>query len=251
MDKSNIICVTNQKGGVGKTTTAHSIISALTLRNHKVLAIDMDPQCNLSVALGYDDAHSGLLELMGGKPFTNCVQATKSGCHLICSNILLSAADIEFCRSDRQNILISALRPITGYDFVVIDTPPHMGVLILNAYTASGTLIVPIVADKYSLIGLQQLHSTYMEVKHQYNPTLEIGGLLLNKFSSRNIVSRQIKSNINAFASSIGTRLYHTTIRNSIATVEAQLLGQSVIEYSPKSTTAVDYLAFVDELLEV
>lgn len=253
-----IIAVTNQKGGVGKTTTAHNLIVGLVQRGYRVLGIDADPQCNLSTGLRYDRDFAGLYDLLINKNKNFCgiddicchIQDTYLGCGLISGSILLSAADMELCGSHRNFLLQEALREIKHqYDYIIIDTPPQLGVLVVNAYTAADKLVVPVVVDTYSMDGFKQLYNLYLDVRKQYNSELTIDGLLLTRYTANRTLSKQVRENVGMIASQLGIKLYGTAIRESIAVSEAQHKRQSVLEYAAKSNSAVDYLRFIDELI--
>lgn len=247
-----IISISNQKGGVGKTTTTQSLASGLSSRGFKVLSIDLDPQSNLSTALGADTSLLSIYEVMKGTAqISDIIQKTNSG-DIAPSNILLAAAEIEFFQMmKREELLKSALTSINAnYDFILIDTPPALGVLTINAFTASDRLVIPMGADVFSLQGIGQLSNTINQVKKYCNPNFIVEGILLTKYNPRTILGRDLKNVVSNVAMQLNTKVYDTFIRSSISIQEAQTQGANILEYAPSATAQVDYQKFVDEFLE-
>lgn len=248
------ITITNQKGGVGKSTTAQALAAGLKLKGLRVLAVDLDPQGNLSFGMGAevtDETPTIYETLKGSAAIEDVIQHTDQG-DVIPSNILLSGAELEFTKTGREFKLRKALQPIAeNYDHIIIDTPPSLGILTVNAYTAADVLIIPTLADMYSLQGITQLFDVVGGVREYCNPDLKVDGILLTKYTPRTVINRDMKSNIEELASCIGSRVYATTIRESVAVKESQASQASIQDYSPRSTVAQDYTAFIDELLEV
>jgi chromosome partitioning protein len=165
------------------------------------------------------------------------------------ASLALSGADIHISDTGKEYRLKEALEPIRGnYDYIIIDTPPALGVLMTNALTACTGAIIPAQADRYSLKGIVQLHSTIDTVKKYCNPTLKVLGILLTRHNTRAILSRDIAEVIEQTAGKLDTRLFKAAIRESIAIKEAQAARQDIFTYAPKSNAALDYGAFVDEL---
>lgn len=247
-----IIAITNQKGGVGKSTTAGAVAAGLKSRGYKVLTIDMDPQGNLSYGMGSeltDDTATIYEVLRGTSSIDEVIQKTNQG-DIIPSNILLSGAELEFTKTGREFKLKKALEPILQkYDYIIIDTPPALGILTTNAYTAADTLIVPMLSDIYSIQGMTQLFDVVQSVKEYCNPNLKIDGILITKYSGHAVVKRDMKSTIEELAVRFNTKVYKTTIRESVAVVESQVMQSDIQSYAPKSTVAKDYKNFIDEFL--
>jgi len=246
----HITVVANQKGGVGKTTTTQAMICALAHKGYKVLAVDMDPQCNLSYTLGGDHEMPSIFELMRGVvSLLKVVQHTKTG-DLIQGSQLLSSSDMTFTGNRREYILSEKLAPLLPlYDFIVVDTPPTLGVLTINALTAASDVVIPLGADVFSLQGLSQLNETIVKVRKHCNPALVISGLLLTRHNDRTVLGRDLKEYIDKSADAIGTQPFGTRIRENVAVREIQFSKGNLFDSSKKSNAAVDYMAFVEEYL--
>lgn len=247
-----VIAITNQKGGVAKTTTATALASGLKLKGYSVLIIDADPQCNTSDTYqAHIEGTATLYDLLyATDPINEVIQHTPTG-DIIPSDPQLAQAENLLNRTGKEFILKKALQPIlTQYDYIIIDTPPTLGVLLLNALTAADTLIVPITADRYSLQGLSQLQDTIAAAQEYTNPTLSVLGLLLCKFNARTNLSRDVLDAMPVIAGQLRTAIFKTRIRESTAAREAQATRINLYEHAPKSSTAQDYLAFIDELIE-
>lgn len=251
MHTGHITAVSNQKGGVGKTSTAHALISGLTRRGYNTLAIDTDPQGNLTYAMGADENEPGVYELLKGKVTAlDIVQHTPLG-DIIPGNLLLAGADMEFADTGREYLLSEALDEAERYyEFIIIDSPPQLGILTINVLTAANDLIIPMGADIFSLQGLIQLYATINKVKKRCNPALEIAGLLITRYSGRSILSKELKETIRDRAGQIEANFFETVIREGVAVKEAQVQQTSVFSSSPRSNPAVDYEDFIEEYLK-
>ena len=249
--KGRIVAVANQKGGIGKTSTVHAMATGLTYKGYKTLAVDTDTQGNLSYTMGADVNKPGVYELLKGEVIApQAVQNTEQG-PIISSSMMLSGADLEFTAKGREYLLSEALEPFKAvYDYIVIDTPPTLGILTINAMTAASDIIVPMGADIYSLQGLSQLYKTIQAVKKRSNSELKIAGLLITRYSARAILSSELRETIGDRAAQMGTRLYKTAIREGIAVKEAQTRRVSLFKTLLKSKPAADYLDFIDEYLK-
>ena len=245
-----VTTIINQKGGVGKTSTAHVLATGLKHKEYNVLVVDVDPQGNLSYTMGADTSGRGLYEAMREEATAlELIQKTPQG-DTLPSTLLLSAADMEFTNTGREWILDSVLQPVKqNYDYVIIDSPPTLGILTVNALTACNDVVIPMGADIYSLQGLNQLYSTIGKVRKFCNRDITIAGLLLTRYNGRAILSRDIKEAIESKAAELGAPLYKTFIREAIAVREAQTNRQSLIEYAPTATATLDYMEFIDEYL--
>lgn len=244
------LAIINQKGGVGKSTTALALGAGLILKGHKVLYVDLDAQGNLSYTLGATDNGLTVLDaLTRGATAEQTIQHTAQG-DVIPSSPDLAGADTVINTVGKEYRLREAIEPLKGsYDYIIIDTPPALGILTINALTACTGAIITAQADIFSLKGIGQLHSTIQTVKQYCNPSLTVKGILLTRYSPRAILSREIAEVIDQTAQGLQTKLFKTTIRETIAVKEAQASQRDIYSYAPKSNATADYRAFVDELI--
>ncbi|MDL2234328.1 AAA family ATPase [Ruminococcaceae bacterium OttesenSCG-928-L11] len=248
---AKVLSVTNQKGGVGKTTTSLAIATGLQEKGYKVLAIDMDPQANFTFSLGGEgDDGPTVYELLRGDVKARFAIQRTSYVDLISSNIVLSGAELEFAEEGREYILKKALEPLKDrYDYIVIDSPPALGFLTINALAASDYMVIPMLADIFSLQGVAQLGDSLLRLRQYCNPRLEVGGILLCRYDGRTVLGKRIFETAEMVAEQIGTRLYKSKIRHSVSIQEAQTNQVSMFEYAPRNPGVRDYMAFVEELL--
>ena len=246
-----ITTVLNQKGGTGKSTTAHALATGLTRRGLKTLIIDADPQSNITYTTGADTQENGLYELLRGiVDAPGAIQHTSQG-DIIASSLDLAGADMEFTQIGRENLLREALEPIKdNYSHIIIDSPPALGILSVNALTASGDVVIPACADIYSLQGLNQLLDTINRVRKYSNPALNIAGILITRKGKDTIATRAMTEQIQRKASAAGVNLYGAAIREATAIQQAQILQRSIFEHAPTANVAADYNAFIDEYLK-
>ena len=245
-----IISVANQKGGTAKTSTAHALATGAAYKGKRSLAIDFDPQGNLSFIMGADASRAGAYELMKQQAkAAQIVQYTSQG-DIIPASLNLAAADIEFSgKPGRDFFLQAALEPLQdAYDVAVIDTPPTLGTLLVNALTASDEVIIPMNADILSLQGLYQLAETITQVKSFCNKRLKVTGILITRYSGRTVLARDIKETIEAKCAELGIPVLNTVIRDGVAVREAQTTQESLFAYAPNSNPAKDYLQLFDEI---
>lgn len=245
---AHIITVTNQKGGVGKTTTASALIAGLHQRGARVLGIDLDPQGNLGFTLGLDIGENKTIYdvFKGNCRLEDAILPTRFG-DIIPSDIMLSVAEMEFTSPRREFMLEQQLSPVLPrYDFVIIDTPPALNILTVNAYVASNSLIVPMEAEILSLVGITQLQETIETVRESFNPDLKVLGILLNKFNPRLTLSQEVLELAEQVADQLGSRVFDSKIRRGVGVATAPAHGQSVVTFQPKSNPALDLLAVVD-----
>ena len=245
---TKIITVTNQKGGVGKTTTASALVSGLHERGARVLGIDLDPQGNLGFTLGLDIGQVNTVYdvLKGTLPIEQAIYRTEYG-DILPSDIMLSTAEMEFNAPRREFMLEQHLRSVRdNYDFIIIDTPPALNILTINAYVCSDALIVPMEAEILSLVGVTQLQETIETVRSTFNPNLKVLGILLNKFTPRFILSREVLDLADEVARQLGTRVFRSKIRRSVHVATAPAHGQSVMTYAPDCKPALDFQRIID-----
>lgn len=246
---ARITTIINQKGGVGKTSTAHALATGLNHRNYKALVVDADPQGNLSYIM-QTEAAKGVYEAMKGTPAADLIQHTGQG-NILASTPALIGADLEFTQTGREYLIKDALEPIkSNYSHIIIDSPPTLGIMTINALTASTDIIIPMGADIFSLQGLGQLYETIGRVKRYCNPNLKIAGLLITRYARRAVLTRDLTEVIGDKAQQISAPIYKTQIREGIAVKEAQTMQTSLFDSHPKANPTADYNALIDEYLK-
>jgi len=244
---AQVIVITNQKGGVGKTTTSAALVCGLHQRGARVLGIDLDSQGNLGFMLGLDPGENATIYdvLKGTVSIENAIHHTEYG-DILPSDIMLSAAEVEFQAPQREFMLDAQLRHIRPkYDFIIIDTPPALNILTENAYVASDALIVPMEAEVLSLVGITQLQETIETVQRTFNPHLNVLGILLNKFNPRFTLSKEILELAQEVARQLNTRVFETKIHRGVGVAMAPAHGQSVLTFMPHSKPAQDFQEIV------
>ncbi len=245
-----IIAIANQKGGVGKTTTAVNLSSALAREGARVLLVDIDPQGNASSGLGIverDNLATIYDVLVRGLPVYRAIhrQVVPADLEVVPANRDLVGAELELVGvRDRETILREALAPVVeDYAFVIIDCPPSLGLLTLNALSAADSLIVPIQCEYYALEGLAQLMSTIGLVRRGLNPGLDVEGVLLTMYDRRLNLSREIASEAKKYFD-----VFQTVIPRNVSVAEAPSFGQAVLDYDPSSAGSQQYAALAREL---
>ncbi len=245
---TQVITVTNQKGGVGKTTTVSALVCGLTQRGARVLGVDLDPQGNLGFTLGLDigDGYTIYDVLTGAHPIEASISHTDYG-DILPSDIMLSTAEVAFTAPRREFMLSQHLDAVKDrYDFIIIDTPPALNILTINAYVASTGLIVPMEAEVLSLVGVSQIQDTIETVRKSFNPDLKVLGILLNKYNQRLTLSREILDLAEAVAEQLDSRVFPTRVRRGVDVAMAPAHGQSVLTYQPRCKAAMDLRKIVD-----
>jgi len=247
-----IIAIANQKGGVGKTTTAINLSSCLAEKGQKVLSIDMDPQGNMTSGLGVDkdEVEKTVYDLIIGEAEIDEViqKDVMENLDVIPTNIDLSAAEIELIGiDDKEYIVRNAVHKVKdNYDFIIIDCPPSLSMLTINAMTTADSVLVPIQCEYYALEGLSQLMHTVQLVKERLNPVLEMEGVVFTMYDARTNLSLQVVENVK---DNLHQNIYKTIIPRNIRLAEAPSYGMPINKYDPKSAGSDAYMRLADEVI--
>lgn len=250
--KSQVLSLANQKGGVGKTTTSVNLAASLAATNRKVLLIDLDPQGNATMGVGVDKLaldYSFCDVLLSDCGVHECVHRLENiGIDLLPSNADLTAAEVELMRTDgAENTLKNAIAPIKDeYDYVLIDCPPALNMLTLNALVASDGVIIPMQCEYYALEGLTALMDTINQVRASVNPKLKIEGLLRTMFDPRNTLSNDVSAQL---IEHFGDKVYRTIVPRNVRLAEAPSHGLPALLYEKTSRGALAYLSLAGEML--
>jgi chromosome partitioning protein len=248
---AKVLSVTNQKGGVGKTTTAINMAASLACMNQKILLVDLDPQGNASAGSGVDrdDQKATVYEvLMHSAPVVDAIVRTESAFDVIASNRDLSGALIELVDEEHREFRMrEALQSIRDeYDFILIDCPPSLDLLTVNALVASDAVLIPMQCEYFALEGLTELVNTVRKIRAAFNPDLSIEGLLRTMFDRRNSLAREVSAQLEKH---FGDKVYHTIIPRNIRLAEAPSYGIPVLKYDKRSKGARAYLALAGEVM--
>ena len=251
---NKIVAVFNQKGGVGKTTTALNLTTALSLKGYRILTVDIDPQGNAGSGFGLDktDMKQSVYDALIGEADPKNVILTTGyeNLHILPSNVDLAGSEVEMASMPgREKKLKNCLDQVRGYyDYIFIDCPPSLGLLTINALTAADSVLIPIQCEFYALEGVSQLMSTIELVKNSLNPTLEIEGVLLTMFDSRTNLSGEVMQEVREY---FKDKVYHTMIPRNVRLAEAPSFGKTIFDYSFNSKGSKAYQEFADEFEKI
>ena len=245
------IAIAIQKGGVGKTTTAVNLSACLAELGKKVLLVDFDPQGNATSGYGIDREQLDTTiydVVIGAQAIADVLQSTEYGVDLVPANINLAGAEVELVSAaQREQRLQQALAPIQDtYDYILIDCPPSVGLLTLNALTAAQTIMIPVQCEFYALEGVSRMIKTMELVKEELNPAIAIEGILLTMYDSRTRLSEQVVGEVRNY---FGEAVYQTMIPRTVRLSEAPSYGQPVIAYDPRSRGAMVYRELAKEVI--
>jgi chromosome partitioning protein len=243
-----IYSVSNHKGGVGKTTSTISIGAALANKGKKVLLVDLDPQANLTQSLGIKDIQISIYDNLKGEKMVNTIEY-RHNLHVLPSSLDLSAAEIELSSEPgREYILKDILSQfVNKFDYIFIDCPPSLGLLTINALTASDYVIIPMQAEYLPLRGLAKLTEVITKIQTRLNQKLQIGCVFLTQYDSRKVLNRDIAESVLEF---FGNKFLNSKISNNIALAEAPSQGKDIFLYNKNCKGAIDYDELCDEMIK-
>jgi chromosome partitioning protein len=247
-----IISVANQKGGVGKTTTAINLATSLAATEHRTLLVDVDPQSNSTSGVGVNHAElsQSVYEVIvdGAEVKPTIITSDIEYLDVLPATINLVGAEIEIIeRDNREQILKNALHPLLDdYDYIVIDCPPSLGLLTINSLTASHSVLIPVQCEYYALEGLGQLLNTIKIVRKHLNPQLDIEGVLLTMFDQRTRLSNQVADEVRKY---FGEKVFKSIITRNVRLAESPSFGKPVLLYDSSSTGSQNYLALAKEVI--
>jgi chromosome partitioning protein len=243
-----VLSISNHKGGVGKTTSAINIGAGLNLLGKKVLLIDLDPQANLSQSLGLFDQQRTIYGALKGDYKLEPISVLK-GLDVIPSTLDLSGAEIELSSEPgREYILRELIDDVrSSYDYIIIDSPPSLGLLSINSFTAADEIIIPLQAQFLAMQGLAKMVEVVEKIKSRLNKGLKIGGVFITQYDGRKVLNRDVVDSINAHFKS---EVFKTKIRDNIALAEAPAQGLDIFRYNSKTNGAEDYLNLAKEIIK-
>ena len=245
---SKVISISNHKGGVGKTTSAINIGAGLNKLGKKILLIDLDPQANLSQSLGLIDQELNIYGAIRGEYSLEPINILK-GLDIVPSTLDLSGAEIELSgEAGREYVLRELIEPLrASYDYILIDSPPSLGLLTINAFTASDLIFIPLQAQFLALQGLTKLLEVVEKIKKRLNKELKVGGVIITQYDSRKVLNRDVVATIQAH---FKDQVFTSKIRDNVALAEAPAQGLDIFRYQPKSYGAEDYLSLCKEIIK-
>lgn len=251
---SKVITIANEKGGIGKTTTAQHLSCGLARKGFKVLVIDLDSQRNLSSCFGDKGQDiKRICDVLSGTPIKQCIYSTKDeNLDIIYGDDLMASAERMYTDEDMPYLLKDALdMVIDSYDYIIIDTPPKSkSVAVSNAFTTSDFVVIPLIMNTFSIEGLQKILDSFHRLKKRTNPKLEILGILSTMHENRTVFRRTITDQMKNLSERIDVPLFNTTIRKGIVVEECQSAHSNLFDYDSKSKVAQDYMDFVEEVIE-
>lgn len=243
-----VLAISNHKGGVGKTTSTVNIGAALANRSHRVLLVDLDPQANLTQSLGVKNAEITIYENLRGEMMVHPIEVRKN-MYVLPSSLDLSAAEIELSSEPgREYILREILSSVSDkFAYILIDCPPSLGLLTINALTSSDKVIIPLQAEYLPLRGLAKLNDVIKKIQSRLNPKLNIGGVFLTQYDPRKVLNRDVAESVKSF---FGEKLLDTKISNNIALAEAPSQGKDIFLYNKNCKGAQDYNELCEEMIK-
>lgn len=250
------VAFSNQKGGCAKTTSVWALGTGLHRKGYKVLLVDLDAQSNLSFTASVDllNLNTSLYDVFkGNASIEDAIQEVKPGLDIVTGGLKLTSADMDFNHQGREYMLAESLEQVaSNYDYCIIDTEPHLGVLTTNALVSADKVIIPLQADIYGLQGMEQLKGFINRIRTGYrppNPNLIIGGLLVTRVDERTNLTKALMEQIYNTATDMQTKVYGAKIHATVSIGETALLQDDIYTIAPNSTATKDYMAFVDEFL--
>ena len=245
---SKVIAISNHKGGVGKTTSTINIGAGLNKLGKKILLIDLDPQANLSQSLGLRDQERNIYGALRGEYNLQPIEIFK-GLDVIPSTLDLSGAEIEMSgEAGREYILKELIDPIrASYNYILIDSPPSLGLLTINAFTTSDLVFIPLQAQYLAIQGLTKLLEVIDKIQRRLNKELKVGGVFITQYDSRKVLNKNVVATIEAH---FKDQVFKTKIRDNVALAEAPAQGLDIFRYNPKSYGAEDYISLSKEILK-
>ncbi|MDZ7714997.1 MAG: ParA family protein [Balneolaceae bacterium] len=243
------IAFTNQKGGVGKTTSTINVGAGLCLQGKKVLLVDLDPQANLTYSLRMNSQRldTTIYDVLKGRTDPSEAIISHNGFDILPSSIDLSGAEMEFANEPaRETLLKNSLGKVAdGYDYILVDCPPNLGLLTLNAFTAVNEVFIVLQSEYLALHGLSKLMDVIKVVKERLNPNIEISGIICTLFDGRKNLNKEVVDHIQDY---FGDKVFNTLIRDNVALAEAPSHHKTIFEYDPESHGAKDYMSLAKEI---